>query len=46
MAPAGSSADIGELDAVIGEHGVDAIENGLDKCLEEHGGCSRIGPFH
>ena len=35
-----------ELDAVIGEHGVDAIWNGLEQCLEECGGGLHIGLFH
>ena len=26
---------IGELDAVVGEHGMDAIRNGLDECFKE-----------
>jgi hypothetical protein len=29
---------VGELDTVIGEHGVDAIWNGLEECFEERGG--------
>ena len=26
---------IGELDSVVGEHGVDAVRNGFDECFEE-----------
>ncbi len=37
---------IGELDAVIGEHGVDAIWNSLDQCFKERGGGSHLGSFH
>jgi len=29
---------IGELDSVVGEHGVDSIRNGFDECFEE-GSC-------
>jgi hypothetical protein len=36
---------IGELDAVIGEHGVDEIWNCLDKCFKECGSRSLIGSF-
>jgi len=34
---------IGELDAVVGEHGVDAIRNGFDECFEEGSGRLHIG---
>src|SRR5260370_8146210 len=37
---------IGELDSVVGEHGVDAIRNGSDECLEEGSGRLHIGLFH
>jgi hypothetical protein len=36
---------IGELDSVVGEHGVDAVWNRFDERLEEGGGRSHIGPF-
>ena len=28
----------GELDAVVGEHGVDLVGDGLDQCLQEGAG--------
>ncbi len=37
---------IGELDAVVGEHGVDAIRNGHDQCFKERCGRSHVGFFH
>jgi len=37
---------IGELDSVVGEHGVDAIRNGPDECFEEGSGRLHIGFFH
>jgi len=37
---------IGELDAVVGEHGVDAIRNCFDERLEERGGGSHVGSLH
>jgi hypothetical protein len=36
---------IGELDSVVGEHGMDAIRNGLDERFEEGGGGPHIGLF-
>jgi hypothetical protein len=37
---------IGELDAVVGEHGVDAIWNCFHERVEERGGRSHVGSFH
>ena len=37
---------IGELDSVVGEHGVDAIRNGFDECFEEGCGRLHIGLFN
>src|SRR5277367_3538277 len=37
---------IGELDAVVGEHSVDAIWNGFDERFEERGSSSHVGSFH
>ncbi len=37
---------IGELDSVVGEHGVDAIRNGSDECFEEGSGRLHIGLFN
>ena len=37
---------VGEVDAVISEHGVDAIWNGLDESFEEGGGSSHVGLFN
>ena len=37
---------VGELDAVLGEHGVDVIRNGLDEGPEQGGLRLRIGLFH
>jgi hypothetical protein len=37
---------IGELDAVVGEHGVDAIRDCFDEGLEERGSGSHIGTLH
>ena len=37
---------IGELDAIVGEHGLDAIWNCLDKCVKERGGGLHIGALH
>lgn len=36
---------IGELDAVVGEHGVDAVWNGFDERFEEGRGRSHVGFF-
>lgn len=36
---------VGELDAVVGEHGMDTIRNGLDKGSEERSGGSHVCPF-
>ena len=36
---------IGELDAVVGEHGVDAVWNGFDERFEEGCGSSHVGFF-
>ena len=36
---------IGELDSVVGEHGMDAIRNGLDECFEEGSGGSHVCLF-
>jgi hypothetical protein len=27
---------VGELDSVVGEHGVDAVRNGFDECFATH----------
>jgi hypothetical protein len=37
---------VGELDAVVGEHGVDAVRNSFDERFEERGGGSHVGSFH
>ena len=37
---------VGELDSVVGEHGVDTIRNGFDECFEEGSGRLHIGLFH
>ena len=37
---------IGEVDVVISEHGVDAIWNGLNESFEEGGGSSHVGLFN
>jgi hypothetical protein len=37
---------IGELDSVVGEHGVNAIRNGCDECFEEGCGRLQIGLFN
>jgi len=37
---------IGELDAVVGENGVDAIRNGFDERFDERGGLSPISALH
>lgn len=37
---------VGELDTVVGEHGVDAVRNSFDERFKE-GGCSpRVNPSH
>ena len=36
---------VSELDAVVGEHGVDAIGNGLHQCLEEGSRRLHVGPL-
>jgi len=36
---------VGELDAVVGEHGMDAIRNGFDERFEEGSGSSHVGLF-
>jgi len=33
---------VGELDTVVGEHGVDAVRNGFDECFKEGRGSSDI----
>src|SRR5260370_25695731 len=37
---------IGELDSVVGEHGVDAIRNGSDECFKEGSRRLHIGLFN
>jgi len=36
---------VGELDSVIGEHGMDAIGDGRDQRLQKGGGSSHVSPF-
>ena len=36
---------VGELDAVVGEHGMDAVRNGFDERFEERSGGSHVCLF-
>jgi hypothetical protein len=37
---------VGELDSVVGEHGVDTVRNDCDECFQEGGSSSHISLFH